>query len=323
MPYNHSKLSKLHQLLNILSVLIFCGILLIKFMPEIKAESLAAGLGSSKTTSAQKPTAQDSKPSQSSRQPKNAEPLSERAFSSELAHTGQSLTGNFSLAIYDVSMRQTYTYQKNTQSVCYTASTIKLSVLTELLLSRNSDGRNFDANLTNNIQAMMRNSSNDATSAIIFESLSNEADPIQKLFSKLGMNASVSGLETDGWGLSTTSPQDQLILLKNIFLPSKILTSAQQAYIKNEMQNVEAEQQWGISQFAAAADVKTLAVKNGWGILDDNNLIVDNSIGSVTLQDGRQYLIASYGSGFHSDEDGIAAQEALITAAGLILTEQT
>ena len=107
-------------------------------------------------------------------------------------------------------------------------------------------------------------------------------------------------------------------LLKNIFLSSKVLSDAQRSYIQNEMANVVSSQRWGISKFSP--QIKSFALKNGWGIQDDNGGIVVNTIGSVTLDDGHQYLIASLADGFPDVDTGIANQEQMISAAGNLLT---
>ena len=67
-----------------------------------------------------------------------------------------------------------------------------------------------------------------------------EKSGLQETFDKLGMTDSKAHEE---WGLSTTTPSDQLKLLNAIFYSSNLLSTSQQSYVRNLMQNVESDQQ--------------------------------------------------------------------------------
>lgn len=90
------------------------------------------------------------------------------------------------------------------------------------------------------------------------------------------------------WGLTTTTPADQIKLLNNIFYQSDLLDSQERATIRNLMDNVEADQAWGIS---AGSD--NFAIKNGWLSYDSDDWIV-NSIGYIKNNNGTSYTIAVY-----------------------------
>lgn len=59
------------------------------------------------------------------------------------------------------------------------------------------------------------------------------------------------------WGMTTTTPSDQIKLLNNIFFSSNKLTESEQNYIQSLMKNVESDQQWGISAGSSNYALKT------------------------------------------------------------------
>lgn len=131
---------------------------------------------------------------------------------------------------------------------------------------------------------MIEQSDNDATSELFEDYLGGRAG-LQKAFDEFDMRDSKANRS---WGLTTTTPKDQVKLLNNIFYKSKILSSADQAEIKSLMSNVESDQAWGIS---ASSD--NFAIKNGWLNYGHNGWIV-NSIGYVKNSNGTDYTIAVY-----------------------------
>ena len=93
--------------------------------------------------------------------------VSQTEFSTQLSQAMKSATGNFDLDIYDVSKDKTYTFSKGSEKTYYLASTVKVSVLAELLLTDNSDGSDFSDDLTSDVQNMIRWSDDDSTTDII------------------------------------------------------------------------------------------------------------------------------------------------------------
>ncbi len=90
------------------------------------------------------------------------------------------------------------------------------------------------------------------------------------------------------WGLTVTTPKDQVKLLNNIFYKSKVLSDEERSEIRDLMGNVENDQAWGIS---ASSD--NFALKNGWLNYGKDEWIV-NSIGYVKNSNGTDYTIAIY-----------------------------
>jgi Beta-lactamase enzyme family len=99
-----------------------------------------------------------------------------------------------------------------------------------------------------------------------------------------------AGFPWPGWGLSTTTPADEVALLRQLISPRSLLTSAERRYALRLMERVTSDQRWGVSAGVPAG--VTVALKNGWLPLTsaDNDWEV-NSVGWVDGAD-RDYLIA-------------------------------
>jgi hypothetical protein len=106
-----------------------------------------------------------------------------------------------------------------------------------------------------------------------------------------------------GWGLTTTTPADQITLLRRLVEPGGPLTSAEREYALSLMENVTADQAWGVSSGVPAG--VTVALKNGWLPLNDANTDWQiNSIGWVS-GGGRDYLLAMLSTGNPDEQYGI------------------
>lgn len=185
-----------------------------------------------------------------------------------------------SIAAYSPKTKKIYTATNARHHHFHTASTVKVSILAGLLLKQNGQ---LSASQKSLATAMIEESDNDSTTAL-FNDLGKKAG-LQQTFDKFGMNDSVAN---KSWGLTTTTPKDQIKLLNNIFYHSTILSTSEQSLIKGLMSNVDADQSWGIS-----AGSKDFAIKNGWLSYGSDNWIV-NSIGYIKNNNGSSYTIAVY-----------------------------
>jgi hypothetical protein len=119
------------------------------------------------------------------------------------------------------------------------------------------------------------------------------------------------GFNWPGWGLTTTVPQDQLSLLKQLVLPGRhpLLSAAQRSYALSLMENVKPDQAWGVSGGIPAG--AKVALKNGWlplhGTGSDWQI---NSVGWISGS-GRNYLMAVLSTGNPSEQYGIDTIDAL------------
>lgn len=113
------------------------------------------------------------------------------------------------------------------------------------------------------------------------------------------------------WGLVTTTPRDQLRLLRAIFEPSPVLSPASQAFERSLMEDVIASQRFGIPDGVPTS--ATVGVKDGWFWTTSTGWQV-NSIGAV---DGgpTDYLAAVMSARDPSEVYG----EATVSTVGALL----
>jgi hypothetical protein len=90
-----------------------------------------------------------------------------------------------------------------------------------------------------------------------------------------------------GWGLTATTPADQLELLKHIALPSSLLSNESQLFERNLMEHVYDAERFGIP--TGVPPQATVGVKNGWYDEHDTGWQL-NSAGYVHL--GNTFYLA-------------------------------
>ena len=214
----------------------------------------------------------------------------------------QSTNADATIAIYDKKTGVTATYTTSGRSQFKTASVVKVAVLSNLIAQHTSDQTNMSINEKTLATAMIEDSDNDATTALLEDEGGDKAP--DKLFNKLGM--ADSAMDESAWGYSLTTASDQVTLLCNIFYDSSVLPDAGQSYIADLMSNVASSQNWGVS--AGVGSDATVSLKNGW--LEDSNGWIINSIGHVKSNNS-DYVIAVLTSGNTSEQAGIALVEKL------------
>lgn len=187
---------------------------------------------------------------------------------------------NVAIAVYSPKTHRTYTSTNAPKHKFHTASTVKVSILAGLMLKQQSPLSSSQEELA---KKMIEQSDNDSTTTLFNELGGKEG--LQETFNKFGMKNSVAYTQ---WGLTTTTPADQIKLLNNIFYKSNLLSNQERATIRNMMDNVESDQAWGIS-----AGSNNFAIKNGWLSYGSDDWIV-NSIGYVKNDNGTSYTIAIY-----------------------------
>ena len=103
------------------------------------------------------------------------------------------------------------------------------------------------------------------------------------------LNLSQTQLNPDSiWGLEVTTPADQIKLLKSIVLPSKLLSVANQSYIKNLMEHVISSQRFGVP--AGVPSNVDVGVKNGWDTEGDEGWQI-NTVGYVQSKKNPYLLV--------------------------------
>ena len=231
----------------------------------------------------------------------SADPLSGSAAAYVAGRSGRVLA-----AVYDVKTGRTWQLGDGTAQD--EASVVKLNVL-ETLLAQQGGGplTRTDQALA---QSMIEDSDNDAATSLWYAA--GGADGIGTFNDKAGLTGTTpsrcvacAGFPWPGWGLTTTVPRDQLALLKQLVVPGPhpLLSMAQRSYALSLMENVAADQAWGVSGGVPAG--VTVALKNGWLPLNDANTDWQvNSVGWVS-GDGRDYLVAVLSTGNPTERYGI------------------
>jgi hypothetical protein len=216
-----------------------------------------------------------------------------------------SRTGTVLAAVYDVKTGQTWRLGQGRPQA--EASVVKLDVLETLLAERGGDGglSGSDASLATQ---MIEDSDNTAATSLWYEV--GGASRIRVFNAEAGLTQTTpspcvvcAGFSWPGWGLSTTTPADQIALLRKLVKPSSLLTDAERDYALSLLENVTPSQRWGVSGGVPAQ--VTVALKNGWlplsGAGSDWQI---NSVGWIS-GDGRNYLMAVLVTGNPTEQYGI------------------
>jgi len=215
-------------------------------------------------------------------------------------------------AVYDVRTGQTW--ELGTSQAQPEASVVKLDIL-ETLLARPQGAALSPADQAL-ARSMIEDSDNDAATSLWDEDggaagLTYYGDRAGLTQTTPSQCVNCAGFAFPGWGLSTTVPQDQLTLLKQLVVPgpSPLLSVAARSYALSLMEHVTDGQRWGIT--GGVPSGVTVALKDGWLPLDAAATDWQvNSVGWVSGA-GRNYLIAVLSTGNPTEQYGIDTISAL------------
>jgi beta-lactamase class A len=208
------------------------------------------------------------------------DPLTTNAMRSYLATRSGSVTA----AVEDLRTRQTWLYQPGARD--QTGSIIKADILETLLRQAEVSRRSLDGADPAVIQGMIENSDND--DATDLWNLVGGSTGVGAYNVAAGL--AQTDLNTQGyWGETTTSAADQIRLLHELVLPSRLLDVGSQRYELDLMEHIESDQDWGVSGGVPAG--VSVALKNGWLPLTTDADWEINSVGRIK-GDGRWYLLA-------------------------------
>jgi beta-lactamase class A len=209
-------------------------------------------------------------------------------------------------AVYDVATGQEWSLGHGRPQA--EASVVKLDILETLLARYRTADPTLPVGDLPAAQQMMEYSDNTAATTLWFAAGGpgaigsyNAAAGVRR--TSLSQCVDCSGFAWPGWGLSTTTPEDQITLLRQLISPRSLLTASQRRYALGLMENVTSSQRWGVS--GGVPSGVTVALKNGWLPLDttDDNWQV-NSVGWIS-GGGRDYLMAVLTTGSATEQDGI------------------
>lgn len=198
------------------------------------------------------------------------------------------------------------------QGTFATASIVKVSILAQVLHEMAQKGTTLSSTQQNQAVQMIENSSNDAATYFLLNVLGSYG-ALNQIFADLNMPS--SQVNQTAWGITQTTATDQLKLLNAIFYEGTYLTSTSQAYLRELMGQVSAEQNWGVSSGSASWELK-----NGW-LTDEGNTMI-NSIGHVTTDSGFDYTIAILTDQNESEASGEALVSQLAAVTSEVLDQQ-
>ena len=214
--------------------------------------------------------------------------------------------GRVEAAVYDLSTGRQWTLGRQAPQAA--ASVVKLEILEAVLNQRTAQRVVLSLTEQELTPPMIEQSDNEAATTL-WEDVGG-AKGMRAFDHKVGLaHTSPSnclqcpGSSWPGWGLTTTTPQDQVTLLRQLVQPSGVLDRNDQKYALHLLENVTPSQRWGVSHGVPAG--VTVALKNGWLPLGAGNSNWQiNSVGWVS-GDGRNYLMAVLSTGNPSEQYGI------------------
>lgn len=203
-------------------------------------------------------------------------------FESELRSYLNSRPGAVGVAVRRPGTGKSWTYTK-VSSRNVTASIVKVQIMSAVMMKAQSEGRALSSWEKSKISPMIRNSDNDATTALFNHIGGRRA--IDSTADRLGMTSTVAD-PYNHWGLTSTTAADQARLMEHYARPSSVLSATNRMYGLSLMRQINTSQDWGVTAGPPAGKV---ALKNGWLPRTDGWHV--NSIGWVNA-DYPDYTIA-------------------------------
>ena len=219
-----------------------------------------------------------------------------------------------SAAVFDVKSGETWKFGAGTPQD--TASIVKLDILETLLWQQAKQG-GLSAAQQALAQKMIEYSDNDATTTLWNEAGGTAG--IEAFNNSIDLSATTPsscvtcpGFPWPGWGLTTTSPSDQLLLLRQLVGSQTLLSTSERQYVIQLMEHVTPSERWGVSTGVGSGN--EVALKNGWLPLNDADTDWQiNTIGLVFGQE-QEYALVILTTGNPSEQYGIETVDALSDA---------
>jgi hypothetical protein len=198
------------------------------------------------------------------------------------------------VALYD--LRSGQTWELNPELAPQpTASIVKVDILETLLYQARKAGESLSPLEQQLMTEMIEVSSDSAATTLWY--MAGGRSAIGSYNSLVGLTQTVMANCPEcippAWGFTTTTPEDQLLLLKQLVLPSRLLSVADQKYALYLMSNISSYLQWGVSEVPVGVSV---ALKTGDVPALSSTSEYVNSIGWAD-GDGHDYLLAMLTAG--------------------------
>jgi beta-lactamase class A len=213
--------------------------------------------------------------------------------------------GRVEVAVYDLSAGQQWTL--GDQAPQAAASVVDLEILEAVLSQRTSQRTVLSLTEQELTPPMIEQSDNEAATTM-WEDVGGTKG-MRAFDHKAGLTHTspsdclqCPGSSAPGSGLTTSTAQDQIALLRPLVRSNRVLDKNDQKYALYLLENVTSSQRWGVSSGVPAG--VTVALKNGWLPGAGNSGWQVNSVGLVS-GDGRDYLMAVFSAGNPSEQYGI------------------
>jgi hypothetical protein len=215
-------------------------------------------------------------------------------------------SGRIEVAVDEVDQRVVLTAGRQLPQA--EASVVKVNILAALLAMSSQTNTPLSAADKSLAESMIEESDNDSATALW--NAAGGTSGISTFDSSLGLHGTTpsscvvcAGFPWPGWGLTTTTPLDEVKLLRAIYFGGAGINAGSRSMILHLMESVIPSERWGVS--AGVTDGASIALKNGW--LPLNATSTDWQINSVgwVHGGGRNYLIALFSTGNPSEGYGI------------------
>lgn len=204
-------------------------------------------------------------------------------------------TPNVDISVYNFKTNTTTRYTKGNLDLNYTASMIKIAILTQLM----HEHPNLTVSQKKLAVKMITQSNNDAATALSGQ-IGRDAG-MRSLFNGLGMSQSfASGVNR--WGLTSTNSSDYMKLMKVIFGNSSYISTNNRQYIQYLMNSVDKNQRWGLPKNVSSNTA--LYVKDGWLPLGKNNTNAVINSASRVKNFKSDYLVVQISNEDRTQNDG-------------------
>jgi len=214
-----------------------------------------------------------------------------------------SRSGRVTAAVYDARDGRIWVFHPRLHE--YTASIVKVEIMGTALREAQQSGRGLPPAEQGLMPSMIENSDNDSATALLQDV--GGASAVARFDRSAGMTgtrpsalALIPGTPWPGWGLTTTTARDEVVLVSRFAFPNAVLSAASRRYGLSLLENVEPDQAWGVS--GGVAPGTTIALKNGW--LPLGAVWQVDSIGWIDGH-GRDYVLAVLTAGNPSEAYGI------------------
>lgn len=214
-----------------------------------------------------------------------------------------SRSGEVTAAVYDQRDGRLWVFHPGVRQ--YTASIVKVEIMGTALQQAQQAGQGLPPAEQGLMPSMIEDSDNDSATALLHDV--GGASAVARFDRSAGLTDTVPsslplipGTPWPGWGLTTTTARDEVVLVSRFAYPNAVLSGASRRYGLSLMENIEPGQAWGVSGGVPAGT--TIALKNGWLPFGANWQI--NSIGWIDGH-GRNYVLAVLTAANPSEAYGI------------------